>query len=132
MSRATRWLFIVAIVSLLISAWAVVRVFALERKLRRITATDTVAVPSRMDLSRSTAGIAPSQDGKDIVLWLGRIDSNAQTRMSVNGDGTQSLEFFDRRGKLRLSVGLDQTGRGRIQVGDENGKLHMVDLAGVR
>jgi len=125
-------MFAITVMSMLISAWALIRVFALERKLRRVTASDTIAVPSRMDLSRSTAGIAPSQDGKDIVFWLGRIDSNAQTRMSVNGDGTQSLEFFDRRGKLRLSIGLDQTGQGRVQVGDEHGKLHTVDLAAMR
>ncbi len=89
-------------------------------------ASDIIIVPSRMDLSRSTAGIAPSENGQGIVLWLGRIDSNALTRISVNEDGTQRLQFFDKRGRLGLNIGLDATGQTQMRVFDEDDKVHSI------
>jgi hypothetical protein len=130
MASITRWLYVACAVSLVCSALAIVEVARLSRRLKSVITTDTLAVPSGTEMfSSGTAGIAPSESGDAIVLWLRRLDTNAGTHLEVRKDGTESLDFFDRRGRLRLRIGLDAAGRGVIQMLDESGKAQSISPA---
>ena len=127
MTSVPRWLSVVSVVSLVCGLLAIVEVTRLSRRLRNVVMTDSLAIPSGVEIfSSGTAGIAPSESGDAIVLWLRRLDTNAGTHLEVRKDGTESLDFFDTRGRLRLRIGLDATGRGQIQMLDEHGKAESI------
>jgi hypothetical protein len=118
---AKRWFPIaIAVLALICSLWSAVAVSSLHRQLSRAVGTDMLIVPSIP--VPASAGIATSLDRNEISLWLHRADSNAQTRMSVLADGSQNLIFYDRKGKLRLTLGLDAAGNGYLHFLDETGK----------
>ncbi len=113
---------LLTVISISLSIGALIEVGLLERRLKHVVFTDALVVPSRLGMFRSTAGIATSNDDEHVALWLGRIDSNAESRLTSYKDGRQSLDFYDRRGKLRLSVGLNSSGDAQVQVFDKDGR----------
>ncbi|SRR5260221_5431099 len=123
----TNWLTIGVVLALILSGFAVTEGVILQRHMLHVVGSDTIVVPARMDVYASTAGIAPSINGDDIVLWLGRLDSGAQTRVSVNKTGKQSVDFYDIKGRLRLTIGLDNSGHAHMSAFDEHGKPQPVD-----
>ena len=126
MSSSTRWLWFTTAIALLFGAWSFAEVIRLNYRLHRTVMSDMIVVPARMDLMRFNAGIGSSKRGDEIALWLGRLDSNAQTRLAVS-DGGQILGFYDKRGKLRLSIGIDATGEPQIRFIESNGKAHFLN-----
>lgn len=122
MLRVPRWLYAITLIALLCGLAAIIQVARLTGMLRHVVATDSLVIPSQIGTVHTTGGIASSQDGEEMVLWLGRMNTNAQTRLSVRKNGSQSLEFFDGRGKLRLKIGIDAAGRTQMQSFDERGR----------
>ena len=114
--------------SLILSLWALWSVVALEREFRRTVMTNMVTVPANVAVSRASAGLGMSGDGDDVALWLGRIDSNAQTRIASSANGEQMLGFYDRKGKLRLSIGISAAGEAHIWSVDATGARRVIDM----
>ncbi len=126
MGPTNRWLWVTTFIAIACSVLAIAEVVRLDRRLRHMVISDMVVVPARMGAMRSSAGIGPSENGQEMVLWLGRMDSNAQTRLAVDKDGGQTLGFFDKRGALRLSIGIDATGEAQIRFVDSKGNARVV------
>lgn len=121
-ARAERELLVlrVAIIALLVIGAVVIH--TLRKEQRDFFVTDSLIVPHGFLFGPGPfAGIAPSKDDKDIVLWFAQHQTFAQTRMGFERN-EQALTFVDARGKLRIWLGIAGDGTAKLRILDPAGK----------
>ncbi len=120
MRSVSGWLTVGVVAALLVSGFTLSELSRLQRHLEHFVGTDELVVPKPFGLNGLSAGLAP--DGNQIVLWMGPYHNPAQTRITVDKAGKQDINFYDVKGRLRLSVGIDASGRAHLTALDEHGK----------
>jgi hypothetical protein len=70
-------------------------------------------------------GLAPAIDGKSIAFWLAATPLSAnhhQTRISLEDNGSQRIEMFDSKGRIRLRLGTTSEGAPSIALFGPDGQ----------
>lgn len=124
MRSVSGWLTVGIVAAVLVSGFTLTELVRLQRHLERFVGTDELVVPKPFGRNGLSAGLAP--DGDRIVLWMGPYQNPAQTRITVDKAGKQDINFYDVKGRLRLSVGIDATGRAHLFALDEQGKTQRI------
>jgi hypothetical protein len=93
--------------------------FVLAVRTKESLWTDSLIVPSGyLGSSKPFAGLAPSKDGREIVLWFAQQGGSfAQTRLGFEST-EQALTFVDAQAKLRVWIGIAPNREAKIRILD--------------
>ena len=93
----------------------------LSHRLRRMTFTDGITVPSRFWGGAPFLNIAT--DGSSTGLTIGRLSDLAQVRLEQGAGSESHLVFYDQVGKARLRLGLAASGEPVLQTLSRSGAV---------
>ena len=91
-----------------------------HRPIRTIDAEEFVLRDSRGQIR---ASLGTTQDPTATILQIHGDNGKPRTRVTVSSDGTSSLEFMDSGDRVRLLLGLRDSGLPRIWLGNEAGRI---------
>ena len=119
LERGLRWL---RVTTVLVLALAAGLAYVTMRESRELFVSDSLVVPRGFLVGPGPfAGVGPSKDGKDIVLWFAQHGNNAQTRIGFERR-EQALTFTDSHGKLRIWLGIASDGSAKLRLLDAAGR----------
>jgi hypothetical protein len=91
-----------------------------HRSLRTLDAEEFVLRDSR---GQVRASLGTTQGPSATILEIHGDNGKPRTRVTVSSDGTSSLEFLDSGDRVRLLLGVRDTGSPRIWLGNEAGRI---------
>jgi hypothetical protein len=116
-----RWLKGLTLMLLLaIAAMGLMGQTAPHRPLRALEAEEFVLRDSRGQIR---ASLGTTENPSATVLQIHSENGKPRTRLIVSGDGTSSLEVTDSNDRIRVLLGVRDTGTPRIWLGNEAGKI---------
>ena len=69
------------------------------------------------------ASLGTTQNPSATVLQIHNENGKPRTRLIVSGDGTSSLEVLDSNDRIRVLLGVRDSGLPRVWLGNEAGKI---------
>ena len=91
-----------------------------HRPLRALEAEEFLLRDSR---GQVRASLGTTQNPSATVLQILNENGKPRTRLSVSGDGTSSLEVLDSSDRVRVVLGVRDSGMPRLWLGNEAGKI---------
>jgi len=116
-----RWLKCLTLMLLLgIAAAGLMGQTAPHRPLRALEAEEFLLRDSR---GQVRASLGTTQNPSATILQIHNENGKPRTRLTVSGDGTSSLEVLDSSDRIRVLLGVRDSGAPRLWLGNEAGKI---------